>query len=47
MIEETEAPEAKEDAVEVKLDDQPELSAEAKNAEDEYLKYMMGESKPE
>jgi len=27
--------------------EQPELSEEAKNAEDEYLKYMMGESKPE
>ncbi len=35
------------EAKEAPIAPQPELSAEAKNAEDEYLKYMMGESKPE
>ena len=47
VTEEKEASEEKEETFEVKLDGQPELSAEAKSAEDEYLKYMMGESKPE
>ena len=46
-IVEEESTEAETEKTEAKLADQPELSAEAKTAEDEYLKYMMGESKPE
>ena len=36
-----------EEAVSAIADGQPELSPEAKEAEDEYLKYMMGENEEE